>query len=338
MINLILIGGNRMEENQPVEYINQLSRKKKMKLFLFTEKIHLNKPTNNRILFKDFLIENQINYKTLKNINNEVNEIKGKLCPKSRNILLLVNCIWRINNKILNLFGKNAYNIHLGTLPNQVGAGGASWLRMIGARKSSISIHQLNSDYDSGKILLSEDFSLKKDFSLNDYYFHVRKKEKKAYEKFFDILIKNKLKLRKVSNKDFTYMPRLNTLTHGFIDWSWGAKDIVNFINAFGRPYKGASTFIKKKKYFISEAKFLNYSIKFHPFQSGIVIKKTKKSLFIATSNGLVNIIDLKDEKGKKVSLDKINLGVRFFTPSKYLDASKMNTSLHTGKGIVIKR
>ena len=42
-------------------------------------------------------------------------------------------------------------------------------------------------------------------------------------------------------------MPRLDTQIHGFIDWNWTAKHIVDFINAFGSPYQGATTFIKKK-------------------------------------------------------------------------------------------
>ena len=338
MINLILIGGNRMGEEQPLETISQLSTKNKIKLFLFTEKIHLNKKTHNFTSFKKFLIKKRINYKVVKNINSEINEIKKSLSSNSRNILLLVNCIWKISDEILSLFKNNVFNIHLGTLPNQVGAGGASWLRMIGAKKSSISIHQVNNKYDEGKILLFDDFYLKKDFSLDYYYSRVRKLERKTYRRFFDILIKNKLKFKKVTTKNFIYMPRLDTSTHGFIDWSWSAKNITDFINAFGKPYKGATTFIRKKKYYISKAKFLKSSIKFHPFQSGLVIKKTKKDLFIAATNGLVNIINLTDKNEKKVNFEKIKLGVRFFTPSNYLDSSKMSDALHTGKGIKIKR
>lgn len=338
MLNLILVGGNRMGEDQPIETLNRLSVKNKIKLFLFTEKVHLNKKTHNFTSFRKFLIKKQINYKKVENINSEFDEIKKRMSTNSKNVLLLVNCIWKISDEILCLFKNNVFNIHLGTLPNQVGAGGASWLSMIGAKKSSISIHQVNKEYDQGETLLANDFYLKKDFLLEDYYSQVRKLETKTYGKFFDILIKNKLELKKVTSKNFIYMPRLNTTTHGFIDWSWSAKNITNFINAFGKPYKGATTFIKKKKYYISRAKFLKSSIKFHPFQSGIVIKKTKNNLFIAATNGLVNIINLTEKNEKKVNFEKIKLGDRFFTPSYYLDQSKINSALHTGKGIKIKR
>ena len=74
-------------------------------------------------------------------------------------------------------------------------------------------------------------------------------------------------------------MPRLNTKIHGFIDWNWKAKHIVDFVNAFDEPYQGASTFIKGKKYLLKNAKLLKHKINFHPFQSGIIFKK-KKILF----------------------------------------------------------
>ena len=44
-------------------------------------------------------------------------------------------------------------------------------------------------------------------------------------------------------------MPKLDTKIHGFINWSWNAKDITSyFCKVFDHPFIGASTFMKEKK------------------------------------------------------------------------------------------
>ena len=45
-------------------------------------------------------------------------------------------------------------------------------------------------------------------------------------------------------------MPKLDTRIHGFINWSWNAKDIATFAKVFDHPFIGASTFMKEKNLF----------------------------------------------------------------------------------------
>lgn len=252
--------------------------------------------------------------------------------------MLLCNSIWKIDKNIISLFKNKIFNIHIGKFPYQIGAGGATWLRLVNAKLSSITIHAVNEEFDRGKILVEHDFKLKKNFSLMDYYKTTRKNEIRAYNKLFSILSSPKKKIFKDNNeRSSIYMPRLNTKIHGYIDWSWNAKDIVNFINAFSAPYEGASTFIKKKKYLLQNAKFKKNKINFHPFQSGIIFRKNKKSLSVAGIMGEIEIKQLCDSNGKKVKLESVKLGSRFYTPSNEIDKSNMLTSLHTSKGILIK-
>ena len=55
MINIILIGGNRLSSIQPIETINRLAKRKKLQITVITEKVHLNKPINKNLKFKSFL-------------------------------------------------------------------------------------------------------------------------------------------------------------------------------------------------------------------------------------------------------------------------------------------
>ena len=131
-------------------------------------------------------------------------------------------------------------------------------------------------------------------------------------------------------------MPRLDTATHGFINWEWNGHDIYNFIRAFDEPYMGASTFYKNKKIYLSNVKILEIKKTFHPFQSGLIVRKDKKSIYIAMRNGLLKISTIKNENFKKYNISYFNLGERLHTPSNILDKAKTGKSSHTGKGIKI--
>ena len=338
MKNLILVGGNRMHENEPIETLYKLAKLKKINLFIYTEKVHLKKKCKGSISFKKFLEKRNINYKVSKNINKEIDDIKKRFSSKLENVLLLTSCIWKIDLNLINFFKKRIFNIHLGLLPTQKGAGGASWLKLINSKISAITIHEVKKEIDTGEILLQTKFKLRKNFSLAEYYNQASRNEKKTYNQFFKIIEKKNFFSKKQSKKNDVYMPRLDTKIHGFIDWNWKAKHIVDFVNAFDEPYQGASTFIKGKKYLLKNAKLLKHKINFHPFQSGIIFKKEKNSILIAASEGVVQIRKITDNSGKVIQSKNLRLGARFFTPYKELEKAKILTSIHTSEAIITKK
>lgn len=337
MKNLILVGGNRMLENEPIETLHKLTKRKKINLFVYTEKTHLNKKCENSLSFKKFLDNREINYKVSKNINNEINDLKKRFPPKSNSYLLLTNCIWKIQEGLIRFFKNKIFNIHIGMLPSQKGAGGASWLRMVNSKFSAVTIHAVEKELDTGKVLIEKKFKLKKNFSLLNYYNQTRDCEKITYNKFLNILTKKNFRFKKQKKEENIYMPRLDTQIHGFIDWNWTAKHIVDFINAFGSPYQGATTFIKKKKYFLNNAKFFKNKINFHPFQSGIIFRKEKNSIYIAALGGTIQIKKVSDTISKEDRIVELKLGSRFFTPLKELEKAKQLTSIHSSEGIFYK-
>ena len=132
-------------------------------------------------------------------------------------------------------------------------------------------------------------------------------------------------------------MPRLDTNTHGFIDWGWKGSDILNFVKAFDKPHIGASTFYRGNIIHLQDPLIINRKKKFHPFQSGIIIHKTNKCIHIAVCNGILKITKLSNFKGNAVDFKHIKLGERFHTPIKFLEYAKQKRSIHTGNGVIIK-
>lgn len=190
MKNLILVGGNRLNEDEPLNTLLGLAKKNNYKVFLYTEKIHLNKKCKKET-FKSFLKRKKVKYKNIDNINNQISNIKKKFnFRKNKNIMLLANSIWKIDKNIINLFNSNIFNIHIGKFPFQIGAGGASWLRMVDAKLSAITLHEVTEEYDNGRILIEKVFKLNKNFNLSSYYSKARNFEKLAYDLFFKIIKK----------------------------------------------------------------------------------------------------------------------------------------------------
>jgi methionyl-tRNA formyltransferase len=141
----------------------------------------------------------------------------------------------------------------------------------------------------------------------------------KKYETklFIDFMESINKKRKKQNEKKSFYWPKLNTLSNGYIDWSWNAKDIVLFCKAFSEPFDGASTFIGNNRIHFLDVELVDNNIKFHPFQSGLIYRIVRGSYYVATNKGAIRInkYTIKD----KINDSKFKLGQRFITPYKKL-------------------
>ena len=210
--SIIVIGGNRESEDSPLDFILEYSKKKNVKIFYVTNKIHLNKPCKNYKTFKDFLLKNKVEYVQKNNLKN-IKFLKDYLKKYPKSILLTTFCFFKINNKIIELFKKKIFNYHLGKIPEQVGASATFWHIMSKQKKTAITFHRITNELDAGDIIYEKKFGMSKEnYSLSEFYKVVRKNEKKSIRQFLNIILNNKrLKIIKKFKKNRIYMPRLNT-------------------------------------------------------------------------------------------------------------------------------
>ena len=118
-------------------------------------------------------------------------------------------------------------------------------------------------------------------------------------------------------------MPRLHTLSNGFINWNWSSKEIELFIRAFDDPHEGASTFSDNQTFRLKKCSILKGNQFFHPFQAGLVFRKKSGAIYVAAGNKGLEIKETFDEKGNEVS-SQIKLGQRFSTPNENLEKAKI--------------
>ena len=238
---------------------------------------------------------------------------------------LSISSRWIFQSAFIEKFNGRLVNMHGAALPTNRGGGGHSWAIMNNQRRGGCTIHLVERTVDTGDIL-----------ALIDYFYPASCRTPSDRQAFADerntafvIGFINDV----AAEKDFarvdqphrlsTYWPRLNTDVHGFVDWSWSLEEIVSFTLAFDDPYKGASTFLKGKRVYLKNCLDNYEDGPFHPFQTGIVYRKSFDGLFIAVREGTLIVQQLLDDQTTSV-VGHVAVGDRLHTPRDVLDAARV--------------
>ena len=200
-------------------------------------------------------------------------------------------------------------------------------------------VHLVDEGIDSGPIisnklsLIPRECKIPIDFERNSL-----EKFRVFYKQFItDIYKGKKFKLKIQPDYIGRYNPRLNTEINGLIDWSLKPYDLLNFINSFDEPYKGASTYLNNGnfgKLFIKSVHLHGGDSSNHPYMSGIVNRHHGNWIVVSTTKKHMLLIEkILDKKGNNI-ISKIKRGDRFYTPIKELHKSNAKRIIYTTRGI----
>lgn len=241
--------------------------------------------------------------------------------------------------KTIELFKDNFINVHNTRLPLDAGGGSGSWTIMRQDRISNMCIHMMTEEIDGGPIISNETFLYPKSCHLPiDFMNYSSNLFIKFYEKFIKSLVNGgefnlKPQMRYLSR----YNPRLNTEMSGFIDWNLDSYDLINFIDAFDDPYRGASTYLNNGKFgklYIKKVQLHGGDTPNHPFMAGIVSRHDKEWITVCTRSRHMLIIEkIINSKGKNI-INLIKPGDRFFTPLNKLELAKSKRIYYNSHGI----
>tara|TARA_B100001121_G_scaffold301119_1_gene311825 strand:- start:73 stop:1083 length:1011 start_codon:yes stop_codon:yes gene_type:complete len=226
---------------------------------------------------------------------------------------------------ITKVFKQNIVNFHSTRLPLDAGGGGFSWRVMRNDRLGNCLAHLVDDGVDTGPILKDFEFVFSKDCKTPlDFEKENNENFLNFYKSFIEeIKLKKKFTIKHQTQSLRRYNPRLDTKVNGWVDWFNSSQEIYNFINAFDEPYAGASTFIGKSKVRLKDVHLHGGEINGHPFSSGIVIRKGRGWLVVATSDSNYLIIKKILNSNNKNILDNVKEGDRFYTPFKNLILSR---------------
>lgn len=238
---------------------------------------------------------------------------------------------WIVSDEELtDLFGRKLLNCHGTRLPMDRGAGGFSWRILAGNRYGCVNLYQVTSSLDAGPVLDFEEFiypgscRIPRDFE--NFYF----------ARLIDFLkdriraiVEGNWEGHQLFQPDYlsTYWPRLKSDENGWIDWAMNAAELSRFICAFDNPYGGARTTWNNNTVIVRDC-LENYSDgQFHPFQAGIVYRKTENWVCVAANDGNLVISDISFPDGTNV-LNLVKIGDRLMTDASTLNHARLRSFL----------
>lgn len=229
------------------------------------------------------------------------------------------------------LFGGQMFNSHGTRLPRDRGAGSFSWQILQGNRTGVVNLYRMSEQLDAGNIVYSKEFIYPTECRLPADY--QRYYEDRLIAFLTDLIGSSNapdiLSDPGASQPDYlsTYWPRMRAARNGYVDWGMKCNEVYRFLCAFDSPYDGARTFLGSREVVLKDS-FEDYSDgNFHPYQSGIIFRKTEDWICVAASSGSLLIRTVLDADGKDI-FGEIKVGDRFHSKAESLESGKTRWKL----------
>ena len=323
LTSVVFLGYSREFENL-IKINNDLN----LKTIIITSEDQAKLIKKNKV---DFKIFNKVDNKFKRFISNNT------VVEKTLFISIFARYIFK-KDVINNFFKNNLVNFHGSRLPLDAGGGGFSWRIMREDRIDNQLVHIIDDGIDTGPIIDYKYSLFPKNCQIPiDFENYSLQEFVKFYKEFITGIASGK-KYELLSQIKYLgrYNPRLDTDTHGLIDWNMNSYELINFINAFDEPYKGASTYLNNKnfgKLHLKKVQLHGGDSSNHPFMTGIVVRHDDKWLVVSTkSKHMLLIEEILNSSGDSL-LNRIKVGDRFYTPAKELNQAKQNRVRFDSKG-----
>ena len=280
-----------------------------------------------------------IKFKIFDKIDKEFKFYLAKKKLDSNNTLFFSISARNIFTKeTIKYFNNNLINLHGSRLPYDAGGAVYSWQILKEDRIAALTIHMIDESIDSGPIIMQKTMlypsHCRTPIELQTF---CNEKFVILYEEFLRKLRnKEKLPLSHQSKYIGRYNPRLSSDQSGWIDWGLESYDLISFINAFDKPYDGASTFINNKKYkrlFIKKAQLHGGETPNHPYMQGIIVRHDKDWIIVSTKGKHTIIIEEVLDKNKKNVISELKVGDRFYTPQNKIEKDRSERVFYNSKG-----
>ena len=250
--------------------------------------------------------------------SDKLNSVLEEIKP---DIGLVVGSYWIFKKEFFSKFRLGVYNYHPSDLPLFRGSGGITWQILHNQKETCVTIHQMNEEIDTGKIVIKNKKFVNEKPKLEEFLQTMKELSVETIVEFMD-KINDEIEFSEISTdeKIGNYFPRLDSKINGAINWMWEGEEIEIFIRAFAKPYSGAFTFLGKNKINIFQSKFKK-GIEYHPYAFGLIISKNKKDIKISVRGGELTI-PLKEITSEQNIEKSIRLGSRLWTPYDIIDES----------------
>ena len=273
-----------------------------------------------KILFGIYMKGYEDEYKYVDELANISAErlIKYKICDKiiQEDIRLLKNIlpdvilgigIWRsmLPSEFINIPKYGYIGLHGTALPEYRGFAGINWQIINGASEIKMRALRLKDGIDDGSLVCGKDkksisysININNEKHLDEIFFEYELKHIKAINDIIDLIIRGEINFIPQDDTKATYSCHRGP-DDGEINWNQTTEVIFNFIRGQSRPYAGAFTYFKGRKYNIMRARprkeFSNYTGRI----PGKVVQRIIEtdSVVILTKDSAIEIIETESNK-----------------------------------------
>jgi ribosomal-protein-alanine N-acetyltransferase len=246
---------------------------------------------------------------------------------------------WIFSKKVIETFTFGMFNFNGIPIPHYLGGAHYTWQILNSNRRGGCFVQCITDQVNQGDILRYEYFDLPADVKIPKDYFDANFAIGLEFLSRFLEDVKNGIVFQKISFNEFNtrrlYFPRLFTRENAYIDWRWSGFDIERFCNAFDEPYPGAATFWRNFEVRLLDVRFCESDEHFHPYVSGLVVRKLAGRIWIAVLGGTIEVTALIDTDGQSV-IAEVREGDRLATPNERLWHSNTFSAKFNSQGIVM--
>jgi methionyl-tRNA formyltransferase len=222
--------------------------------------------------------------------NPRKNNIESFLKDKKTDVIFSVNYIFLVDQRLIQLPTKYAFNIHGSLLPKYRGRTPHVWAIINNEKVTGITVHLIDDGCDTGDIVYQKEIDIESDLT-----------GAQLLEKFEGLYPETVLRVLKKAEKDElsfetqdhekgTYFGKRNH-EDGKINWNWCRERIYNWVRALAPPYPGAFTFLEGSKLNLNWVRFSDIGFSFDE-ANGKVLKVSNDGFFVKTPNGALQISD----------------------------------------------
>ena len=278
-------------------------------------------PRYAREIFDGKTLEERLNDSGIRNfIVNDESAFQFLIKDKGYDLILGLGPAWILSETTLSLANRWV-NINPIPIPKYLGGAHSTWQLLHHDDLGSIIFQEISFPVDRGQVLARFDFTYSSEHTTPES--RLAENSRQLIRIIKEAVGRIEEKPKHLHNDvDFLnreYWPRLNTETHGWIDWHWTGLEIVRFVQAFAQPYVGAHSELLGEKVYFENAIFLE-SRDLHPFSAGIIVRSNSRaSLDVAVKDGILRVAMKLPVKSDLQYIE----GLRFHTPVAKLELAK---------------
>jgi methionyl-tRNA formyltransferase len=207
---------------------------------------------------------------------------------------------------------KGAFNVHASLLPQYRGAAPIHWAIMNGESKTGITTFFLNSEIDSGDIILQRETEIIPNETTGELYERLKTMGAETALKTLSLITKGEcvpVRQPLLLNDTLKSAPKINK-EDTVIRWNSPAKEIINKIRGLS-PYPGAVTFLTNQDGKTLSLKIFEATILPEKSEqnAGKIVSDDKTFLNISSKDFYISIKKLQLEGKNRLNLDKFLLG-----------------------------